>query len=383
MLASEIWRDYVTDGVPASGRWNPPKSDIRGWAADLEGVSGRALVYPSSGAQVYNAGNRKISSLTGLTIGSGTEFGDISVLRTRTTMDWHGFEDWGTLNVSAGAALGYASFDAKPTLTTSVAQDHFVGFQARNILTGAGNVTGYIDGFNALLTYNGSGIVSNTHFFRARIPTVGGSQVITNMYGFYAEDFSASAINSYGFFSAHPNNRFNALQVTNALYAGIAKFGKTVATYTTDGMYFDTSGGNVSATSTTVFAMNRNGSDGAMMGFYKAGVAVGSISVTGSATTYATSSDYRRKPVQEELDGFWERIDKIIPRRFQWDTGEWANGFIAHEFAEAYPGSVTGEKDAVDEDGEPIYQSMQASTSEVMADVIAALQDLRRRITIH
>lgn len=109
--------------------------------------------------------------------------------------------------------------------------------------------------------------------------------------------------------------------------------------------------------------------------------AVGSISTSGSATTYATSSDYRRKPMQEALTGFWARINKALPRRFQWDTGEWSNGFVAHEFAEAgYVESVIGEKDAVDENGAPIYQSMQASSAEAMADVFAALQDIDRRL---
>lgn len=109
--------------------------------------------------------------------------------------------------------------------------------------------------------------------------------------------------------------------------------------------------------------------------------AVGSISTSGSATTYATSSDHRRKPIQEALTGFWARINKALPKRFQWDTGEWSNGFVAHEFAEAgYVESVIGEKDAVDENGAPIYQSMQASSAEAMADVFAALQDIDRRL---
>lgn len=36
MLAATVWRDYVTDGVPASGVHDPLKSDIRTWGADIE-----------------------------------------------------------------------------------------------------------------------------------------------------------------------------------------------------------------------------------------------------------------------------------------------------------------------------------------------------------
>ncbi|TGP88933.1 MULTISPECIES: hypothetical protein [unclassified Mesorhizobium] len=36
--ASTIFRDFVTDGVPASGKWAPYKPDVRAWGSWLEGV---------------------------------------------------------------------------------------------------------------------------------------------------------------------------------------------------------------------------------------------------------------------------------------------------------------------------------------------------------
>lgn len=114
--------------------------------------------------------------------------------------------------------------------------------------------------------------------------------------------------------------------------------------------------------------------------FYNTNTLVGGISTSGTATTYAVSSDYRRKPVVEPLTGFWDRINATKPSRFQWDTGQWDTGFIAHEFAAAYPAAVSGEKDAVDDDGNPVYQLMQASTSQVMADILAALKDINERL---
>jgi hypothetical protein len=53
---------------------------------------------------------------------------------------------------------------------------------------------------------------------------------------------------------------------------------------------------------------------------------------------------------------------------------------LAHEFAEVSPSSVSGEKDAVDSDGKPVYQAMQASSSEVIANLVAELQSLRARL---
>jgi hypothetical protein len=41
---------------------------------------------------------------------------------------------------------------------------------------------------------------------------------------------------------------------------------------------------------------------------------------------------------------------------------------------------VTGKKDAIDEDGKPVYQSMQASSAEVIANLVAEIQSLRIRL---
>jgi hypothetical protein len=108
-------------------------------------------------------------------------------------------------------------------------------------------------------------------------------------------------------------------------------------------------------------------------------VNAGQIGVSGTGATYSTSSDYRRKSNVKDLTGSGTFIDALKPRTFDWDTGDKAVGFIAHEFAEVSPSSVSGEKDAVDSDGKPVYQAMQASSSEVIANLVAELQSLRRR----
>jgi hypothetical protein len=108
---------------------------------------------------------------------------------------------------------------------------------------------------------------------------------------------------------------------------------------------------------------------------------VGSISTNASATTYNTSSDYRLKNITGPLVDSGTFIDALKPKIGTWKAdGSKFVGFIAHEFAEVSPVSVTGEKDAVDADGKPINQSMQASTPEVMANIIAELQSLRKRL---
>jgi len=101
---------------------------------------------------------------------------------------------------------------------------------------------------------------------------------------------------------------------------------------------------------------------------------------TTSAVVYTTTSDYRLKTVIAPVSDAGTRIDALEPIEYDWNTGGRTKGFLAHKFAEVYPNSVTGEKDAVDKEGKPVYQSMQASSAEVMADLIAEIQSLRKRV---
>lgn len=167
-----------------------------------------------------------------------------------------------------------------------------------------------------------------------------------------------------------------------SIIAGTATAAFSLTSGTQDGAYLQGTGiNNASANNNPPWSLRRRSSDGTIANFYRDTTNVGSISVTTTATAYNTSSDHRRKRLRDIVHGFWDRLMAVRPIRFMWDTGQWDRGFLAHEFAEQYPNSVTGEKDAVDEDGNPIWQEMQPSTPEVMADVMAALQDIQRRLT--
>jgi hypothetical protein len=107
---------------------------------------------------------------------------------------------------------------------------------------------------------------------------------------------------------------------------------------------------------------------------------VGNITYTNTTTLFTNLSDHRRKSNVQDLTGSGTFIDALKPRTFDWDTGDKGVGFIAHEFAEVSPSSVSGEKDAVDSDGKPVYQAMQASSAEVIANLVAELQSLRQRV---
>jgi hypothetical protein len=102
---------------------------------------------------------------------------------------------------------------------------------------------------------------------------------------------------------------------------------------------------------------------------------------TTNAVTYNTTSDYRLKTLISSITNSGDRIDALNPVEYEWkENGKRARGFFAHEFQQVYADSVTGEKDAVDKNGNPIYQAMQAATSEVIADLVAEIKSLRARV---
>jgi hypothetical protein len=109
---------------------------------------------------------------------------------------------------------------------------------------------------------------------------------------------------------------------------------------------------------------------------------VGTIETNGSLTLYNTTSDYRLKTVTGAVTGQGARLDALKPVDYLWtEGGQQARGFLAHEFQAVYASSVNGTKDALDENGNPKYQSMQAGSSEVIADLVAEIQSLRQRLS--
>ena len=116
--------------------------------------------------------------------------------------------------------------------------------------------------------------------------------------------------------------------------------------------------------------------------FYYANSDIGSITQAGTTgVLYNVTSDYRLKTVIGAVTGQGARIDALEPIEYTWNSdGSRTRGFLAHKFQEVYANSVTGTKDAIDADGNPKYQQMQAATSEVIADLVAEIQSLRQRV---
>jgi len=110
------------------------------------------------------------------------------------------------------------------------------------------------------------------------------------------------------------------------------------------------------------------------------GTNVGSIAVNSGSTSYNTTSDYRLKENIQPMTGALAKIFALKPVTYTWKAdGSEAEGFIAHELAEVCPHAVTGEKDAVDDKGNPKYQ--QVDVSFLVATLTAAIQEQQALIT--
>ena len=106
---------------------------------------------------------------------------------------------------------------------------------------------------------------------------------------------------------------------------------------------------------------------------------VGTITIGSSSTAYNTSSDYRLKENVAPMTGALAKVAQLKPVTYTWKaTGETSQGFIAHELQEVVPDCVTGEKDAVDEEGNPQYQGI--DTSFLVATLTAAIQELKAEL---
>jgi hypothetical protein len=118
------------------------------------------------------------------------------------------------------------------------------------------------------------------------------------------------------------------------------------------------------------------GSGTQVIRFVSAGNNCGTISTTTTATSYNTSSDYRLKENIAPMTGALATVALLKPCTYTWKSnGSDGQGFIAHELAEVVPQCVTGEKDAVDEEGNPDYQAI--DTSFLVATLTAAIQELK------
>ena len=130
-----------------------------------------------------------------------------------------------------------------------------------------------------------------------------------------------------------------------------------------------------------IAAIGGNTSQG-LIGLYYSTSLIGSITVAGggSSVAYNTSSDYRLKENEVTISDSISRVKQLKPYTFNFKTNpdEKIDGFFAHEAQEVTPYAVTGEKDAVEEDGSIKPQSV--DYAKLTPLLTAALQEAIAKI---
>ena len=102
----------------------------------------------------------------------------------------------------------------------------------------------------------------------------------------------------------------------------------------------------------------------------------GGLYWNGSVMSLQGTSDYRLKKDVAPLDNALDTVSKLNPVTYTWtNSNQLGTGFIAHEFQKVLPSAVVGEKDAVDENGKIVPQSI--DQTQIIVYLTKAIQELK------
>jgi hypothetical protein len=240
-----------------------------------------------------------------------------------------------------------------------------------NLLVGATSST-YSTSGRGVIEINGS---SNSLFALKRAGA-GSAYLLASSGEFQVNNTEATPMTFYvnGSERARIDSSGNLLVGTTTAQTGVASDAVGITLYGSTSL-----GTGVFTRNGIPLYVNNKNASGALIQFYCNGNNIGTISSDGTNTAYNTSSDYRLKNTIAPMTGALAKVALLKPVTYKWNAdGSDGEGFIAHELAEVVPQCVTGEKDAVDEEGNPKYQGI--DTSFLVATLTAALQEAVAKI---
>ncbi len=305
------------------------------------------ITIPNTSSDVLTFGSANTPTAAQIAgIDSGSSNGQLALYTTASGTSTEAMRITAAQNVGIGVTNPSYKLQLPATAGTTV----FFGGNL-NIGVGAAFVSGQTDVFTSGTNPLGMGTGGSASYQfytnsteRARIDSSGNLLVGTT---------GISGIN--GKLAIYQSSNVDWAQVVQLANAGVGS------------LYTNTSG----TASYTPISFRNNGTSFSLCG---------AITVSGTTTAYATSSDYRLKENIAPMTGALAKVAQLNPVTYTWkSTNEVGEGFIAHELQAVMPDAVVGEKDAVDAEGNPIHQGI--DTSFLVATLTAAIQEQQALIT--
>ena len=357
----------------------------------------------ASGTTKKITSNQILGSGGTATLASATITGDLTVdtstLKVDSANDAVGI---GTVTPASYSASKLTVYTAANTLLTigqatsySNLQSNGYDFYINTNVGGAGSNAGSFTirhGSSSAVQYN---ITSGVHTWQ-NVGGVAGTAMTLNSTGLGVGESPVTGqkltVNGDG--SVRNGNKLNLWDTGNSTAHGIYNSGDNLTFSKNNGttsMTLDASGNLlVGKTTTAATALggvayigrvdcSRDTGNAATFNHTTAGNLVGNIAITSTATTYNSASDYRLKEAVQPISGGLARVSALKPSMYKWKSdGSSGEGFLAHELAEVVPFAVTGEKDAVNEDGS--IKSQGIDMSRIVPILVAAIQELAAEV---
>ena len=317
----------------------------------------------------YTAANL-IVTLNGVVMENGTDYtatsGTSIVLTDAAALD----DELNIIAFKSFTTADMVSASTGGTFNGNVAVNGDLTVDTNTLYVGSANNRVGIGTSSPSRQFHVSGSGANT---RLRVENTTGS----NVFDVYAEDGGNSTLN-YSSVLTMSESGTERMRIDSSGYVHIgtggSQAGTTVAGTSLRGLDI------LKSTNTT--------SNANQVVFYNPNGVVGLIRTSGSSTAYITSSDYRLKENVTGITDGIERVKQLNPSRFNFiaDADATVDGFLAHEAATVVPEAVSGERDAVDEDGNPDYQGIDQSKlvpllTAALQEAIAKIETLETRLT--
>jgi len=309
-------------------------------------------------------------------IGIGGTYNANASLQANTTGSFNVAIGEGSLssNTTGGnnTAIGYSAGYSNTTGTDSVFIGRAAGYSTTtaygNIIIGVGAgynlTTGYYN------TFVGGGVYGASDGAGDQI-TTGSKNTIIGRYNGNQGGLDIRTASNYIVLSDGDGNPRGIFDGSGKLLIGTTSYSAYINGVV---IYSDANGAVLNLGHTTG---SGNGAGFVLFGYNNGGI--GSITQVGTtAVAYNSTSDYRLKNDVTPIQNALSIVQTLNPISFTWVDGRKDDGFLAHELQAVIPNCVTGEKDAVDAEGKPIYQQM--DNSGVIPFLVKAIQELSAEV---